>query len=211
MHNKINYQKKLDALLAALIAKEQRPSLLLHSCCAPCSTYVLEYLHAYFDITVFYYNPNIYPREEYNLRLAEEKRFIAEYPTKRPIRILEGDYEPRVFSKAVAGLEQEPEGGARCPACYKLRLEKTARLAAENGFDYFCTTLSVSPYKNAAHINAIGSALGQRYGVPFLCSDFKKRDGYKRSIALSSAYQLYRQDYCGCEFSLQARNKEEST
>ena len=181
------------------------PSLLLHSCCAPCSSYVLEYLSQYFQITVFYYNPNIYPEDEYFRRVEEQKRLIRDMPLPRPVSFLEGRFLPREFYDAVRGLEQIPEGGERCRACFRLRLAETAELAAERGFDYFTTTLTISPLKNAAVLNETGEALAQEYQVRWLPSDFKKKNGYKRSTELSAAYGLYRQDYCGCVFSLRER------
>lgn len=210
--NQINYQRELDKLLAVQEERgtenEAVPTLFLHSCCAPCSSYVLEYLCRYFRITVFYYNPNISSSEEYRRRAAEQKRLIAAYNGEKrghPIRIVEGDYEPDRFLEAVRGLESCPEGGARCFLCYELRLRETARRAAEGQFDYFCTTLSISPLKNAGKLNEIGQALSAEYGVPWLPSDFKKKNGYKRSVELSAEYGLYRQNYCGCAFSLRER------
>lgn len=197
---KKNYQLELDKLIAGLPADEP-PSLLLHSCCAPCSSYTLEYLSQYFRITVFYYNPNISPAEEFYKRVSEQKRLISELPVKNSVSFIEGDYDPSEFYTAVKGLEHIPEGGERCFACYRLRLEKTARLAAEKGFDYFTTTLSISPYKNAEKLNEISEELAGIYPVKALPCDLKKRGGYKRSIELSAVYGLYRQDYCGCVFS----------
>ena len=209
MKQNVNFQLELDRILDSVAEGGTPPRLMLHSCCGPCSTYVLEYLSSYFQITVFYYNPNIFPREEYEHRLAEEKRFIREFRGKYPIDMMDGDYDPGAFDQLAQGLESEPEGGARCPVCYRFRLERTARLAAQMGCDWFCTTLSVSPYKNARRINEIGQELAEQYGVPFLSSDFKKRNGYRRSIELSREYGLYRQDYCGCRFSLEWKKKEE--
>lgn len=197
---KTNYQRELDAVLAALPAGE-KPTLLLHSCCGPCSSYVLEYLTRYFRVTVLYYNPNIQPREEYDLRLRWQREIIARLPTPEAVSILACGYDGARYDDAVRGLEHEPEGGARCTVCFRLRLEETARLAAAHGFDWFCTTLSVSPHKDAQRLNAIGAELAGQYGVAWLPADFKKREGYKRSIALSRQYGLYRQDYCGCLFS----------
>ena len=199
MEQKINYQKKLDTIINELADKT--PTLMLHSCCAPCSSYVLEYLAEYFKITVVYYNPNISPEEEFCKREAEQKRFISELPVKNPITLLTQPYDPNEFYEAVRGLEQEPEGGKRCFVCYRLRLERAAKLALEQGFDYFTTTLTLSPLKNSQIINRIAEEVSQQYGVKCLPSDFKKRDGYKRSIELSKEYGLYRQNYCGCEFS----------
>ena len=234
-----NYQKELDSLLAKLKAKaeEAAPRLFLHSCCAPCSSYVLEYLSRYFEITVFYYNPNISPEEEYRKRVEEQKRFIGELMAAGgrklrtssddtafggdgqtapadgesalpdtgfyPVRFLEGDYDPSVFYGMAKGLEAVPEGGERCFKCYELRLREAARLAKEGGYDYFCTTLSISPMKNAEKLMEIGERLSEEYGVAYLPSNFKKKNGYKRSIELSREYGLYRQDYCGCVFSKQ--------
>lgn len=205
---RINYQQLLDKELEKLTAEGRIPSLLLHSCCAPCSSYTLEYLSQHFEMTVFYYNPNIYPEEEYLRRVEEQKRFIAEFPAAHPIKLIIGSYDPREFFGAVKGLEHVPEGGERCFECYRLRLEKTARLAAEQGFEYFTTTLSISPYKNAAKLGEIAAELSGIYKVKALPTDLKKREGYKRSIELSKQYGLYRQDYCGCIFSKQEREKE---
>ena len=177
------------------------PRLLLHSCCAPCSSAVLEYLSPHFDITLFYYNPNITPEEEYRKRVAELHRLVREADYPNPVAILEGRYDPTAFFGMARGLEELPEGGQRCFCCYRLRLEETARVAAAGGYEYFTTTLSVSPYKNAAKLNAIGAELGEACGVKYLLSDFKKKDGYRRSIELSRQYGLYRQNYCGCVFS----------
>ncbi len=197
---KQNYQKQMDAVVASL-PQGERPRLLLQSCCGPCSSYVLEALTPFFRVTVLYYNPNIQPRAEYDLRLENQRKIIAALPTPSEVDILECDYDGEKYDAAVKGLESEPEGGARCTVCFRLRLEETARRAAELGYDFFCTTLTVSPHKDAERLNKIGKALGERYGVPFLPSDFKKREGYKRSIQLSKEYELYRQDYCGCLFS----------
>lgn len=257
-----NYQKELDKIIEGISAEEKGvPTLFLHSCCAPCSSYVLEYLRQYFRITVFYFNPNITEDAEYRKRVAEQKRLIAAYNEKctkvvsanreenglndagethnsdrntngqreltrdgtrsgensceaEPpmqggfeIQIEEGDYAPARFFEIAKGLEQCPEGGERCFACYELRLRETARLAQAGGYDYFTTTLSISPLKNAAKLNEIGEKMAAEYGVAWLPSDFKKRDGYKRSIELSKEYDLYRQDYCGCVYS---RRKQET-
>ena len=232
-----NYQKELHKIIEELGATAGcAPTLFLHSCCAPCSSYVLEYLRRYFRITVFYYNPNITEDEEYRKRVAEQKRLIAAYNERLTrqeqtdakvsenesrmanggrisdetqlgyrIEIVEGDYEPQRFYEIAKGLEQCPEGGERCFACYELRLRETAKRAQAGGFDYFTTTLSISPLKNAAKLNEIGERLAQEYDIPWLPSDFKKRDGYKRSIELSKEYDLYRQDYCGCVYSRRER------
>lgn len=200
--NKPNYQKQLDETLARIEAEGRAPRLLLHSCCGPCSSYVLEYLARYFQVTVFYCNPNIWPPEEYGRRLAEQERLLRELALPRPADLLEDPYDHAAFLAAVRGLEAEPEGGARCEPCFRLRMERAARAARDGGFDYFTTTLSVSPHKNAPLLNEIGGELAARYGVLYLFSDFKKREGYKRSVALAKEYGLYRQEYCGCEFSL---------
>ncbi len=197
---KQNYQKQMDAVVASL-PQGERPRLLLQSCCGPCSSYVLEALTPFFRVTVLYYNPNIQPRAEYDLRLENQRKIIAALPTPTAVDILECEYDGEKYDAAVKGLESEPEGGARCTVCFRLRLEETAKRAAELGCDWFCTTLTVSPHKDAERLNQIGRALGERYGVPFLPSDFKKREGYKRSIQLSKEYELYRQDYCGCLYS----------
>ncbi len=199
-----NYQKELERIIAS-IPEGNVPTLLLHSCCAPCSSYVLEYLSDYFAVTVLYYNPNIYPAEEFRHRADEQKRLIESLPSKYPISFIEGHFDSREFYEAVRGLEHIPEGGERCHACFRLRLEETARIAAENGFDYFTTTLTISPLKNAASLNKIGEETASRFGSAWLPSDFKKKNGYKRSVELSSEYGLYRQDYCGCVFSKKER------
>lgn len=197
-----NYQKELEKTLSDFETKGIIPSLLLHSCCAPCSSYCLEYLTNYFHVTIYYYNPNISYKEEYDRRVQEQIRLIKTMPVKYPISFLEGTYEPEVFYQIAKGLEDQPEGGERCFACYELRLLEAAKCAKENGFDYFTTTLSISPHKNAAKLNEIGEKTGAVYGVSYLNSDFKKRNGYKRSIELSKEYDLYRQDYCGCVYSM---------
>ena len=200
---KINYQRKLDEVLAGL---DGTPKLLLHSCCAPCSSYCLEYLSRYFEITVLYYNPNISPEEEFRKRAEEQRRLISEMPVKNPVELVVDEYDPSEFFNAVRGLEKAPEGGERCFVCYRLRLERAARYAMEHGFDYFCSTLSISPLKNAQKLNEIGAELSEIYSVPNLPNDFKKKGGYLRSIELSREYGLYRQNYCGCVFS--KRNSE---
>lgn len=199
MSQKVNYQKILDKFIKDL--KVDVPKLLVHSCCAPCSSYVLEYLNKYFNITVLYYNPNIYPFEEYEYRKNEQKRLISEMKFENPVSFIDCDYDNDSFNKAVKGLESEPEGGKRCEKCFELRLNKTAEVAKENGFDYFVTTLSISPLKNAETLNRIGKEVGEKYGVKYLLSDFKKNNGYKRSIELSREYSLYRQNFCGCVYS----------
>lgn len=199
----INYQKELDRLIGGL--GDRVPSLFLHGCCAPCSSYVLEYLSDFFHITLFYYNPNIYPLEEYRKRVAEVRRLISELPVRYPVRFQEGKYDPESFFALAKGHETEAEGGARCVLCYTLRLREAALLAKAGGFDYFATTLSISPYKNARKLNEIGAELEAETGVKYLYSDFKKKNGYARSIELSAEYDLYRQDYCGCVYSRAAR------
>lgn len=199
---KCNYQKELDSIIDSLEAEDKVPNLLLHSCCAPCSSYVLEYLSQYFHITVYYYNPNIYPEEEYRHRAKEQQEFIQRISQKYPIQFMEGQYETKRFYDMAKGLEQVKEGGERCYKCYHLRLEDTAKLAKEMGFDYFTTTLSISPHKNAQWLNEIGQLLSKDYKVSYLVSDFKKKNGYKRSVELSSDYDMYRQEYCGCIFSM---------
>ncbi len=203
----MNYQRELDNLLELQNKNNIRPKLLLHSCCAPCSSYVLEYLSNYFEITIFYYNPNIYPAEEYSKRVEEQQTLIKEMPLKSKVEFMEGKYQPEEFYHIVKGLEKEVEGGNRCFACYELRLREAAKVAIEHGFDYYTTTLSISPYKNAQKLNEIGEKIGNEYGVSHLPSDFKKNNGYKRSIELSREYNLYRQDYCGCIYSKIAREE----
>ena len=203
-----NFQKELDKKLELIKKEEKVPTLLLHSCCAPCSSYVIEYLSDYFNVTVFYYNPNIYPEEEYHKRVAEQRKFIEKLPVKYPIHFVEGAYEKERFYEMAKGLEEVKEGGSRCMGCYELRLKESAEIAVAGGFDYFTTTLSISPMKNAQKLNEIGQRVGEEYGVQYLLSDFKKKNGYKRSIELSGIYGLYRQDYCGCEFSYKARQAE---
>ena len=198
----MNYQKELDKLLAQLEKEERVPSLLLHSCCAPCSSYVLEYLGQYFNITVFYYNPNIFPESEYTKRILEQQTLIGQMRVKYPVSFIAGSYDKDRFYEMTKGLEHVKEGGERCLKCYELRLRESAWIAKSGGFDYFTTTLSISPMKNAVRLNEIGLRLQEEYGVNYLISDFKKKNGYKRSIELSKEYGLYRQDYCGCEFSV---------
>ena len=205
---KRNYQKELEKLLKQFEKDGRVPSLLLHSCCAPCSSYVLEYLSQYFHITVFYYNPNIYPDTEYDKRVQEQKELIEKLPAKYPISFLAGEYDKQLFYDAVKGMEREKEGGRRCFRCYELRLLEAAREAKKGNFDYFTTTLSISPMKNAAKLNEIGERIGEEIGVPYLLSDFKKKNGYRRSVELSGLYGLYRQDYCGCIFSKQEREAQ---
>ena len=198
----MNYQKKLEEILD-LIDINAKPKLLLHACCGPCSSYVVEYLSKYFDITIYYYNPNTYPKDEYVRRMFELKKFIKEFNNR--IKIIENEYYPEEFYKSIKGLENNGERSKRCYNCYKLRLENSAKYAKENEFDYFTTTLSISPYKDAEWINEIGKELEKKYKVKYLFSDFKKRNGYKRSLELSKEYKLYRQEYCGCVYSMQER------
>ncbi len=198
----MNYQKELEKLIEGLGKEQKVPSLLLHSCCAPCSSYVLEYLSNYFEITTFYYNPNIYPESEYTKRILEQQTLIAKMRTQHPIAFMAGAYDKDRFYEMARGMEHLKEGGERCFRCYELRLREAAEVAKKCGFDYFATTLSISPFKNAVRLNEIGLRLSKEFGVAYLPSDFKKKNGYKRSIELSKKYGLYRQDYCGCEFSV---------
>ena len=198
---KMNYQKLLDEIIDKNIKENKVPTLLLHSCCAPCSSYVLEYLSNYFKITILYYNPNISPIEEFNKRVEEQKRLIALLKTKHPVSFIEGNYDNDLYESIIKGLEDEPERGKRCYVCYELRLRECAKIAKERGYDYFSTTLSISPYKNSDWLNDIGSKLEKEYKVNYLYADFKKKNGYKRSIELSNIYHLYRQNYCGCIYS----------
>ena len=193
----MNYQNKLYELVETL---EFRPKLLLHSCCGPCSTTCLDFLAKYFNVTVFYYNPNIEPKEEYIKRKKEQIRFINSYDSPSKIEFLDCDYDNETFTKVTKNLQDEPEGGARCAVCFRLRLEQTALKAKELGFDYFGTTLTVSPHKNSQIINEIGAVLERIHGIKYLYSDFKKQDGYKKSIEFSKQYELYRQNYCGCKY-----------
>lgn len=196
-----NYQKELEKIIEECEKTGKVPRLFLHSCCAPCSSYVFEYLSKYFDITDFFYNPNINPSKEYEKRVEEIKRLIQELPMEHTVHFTEGDYKPEDFFAMAKGLEEVPEGGERCFRCYRMRLEETAKKAAEGGYDYFTTTLTISPLKNAEKLNEIGEELAEIYGVKHLPSNFKKKNGYKRSIELSTEYNLYRQNYCGCVFS----------
>ena len=201
----MNYQIMLDKVIEKL---DYVPKLLLHACCAPCSSYVIEYLSEFFDITILFYNPNIDTIDEYNYRLSELKRFINEFKTKNPVKIVDLGYLKEEYEKIVPGLENEPERGLRCLKCYELRLNKSFSYAKENNFDYITTTLTLSPHKNSQVINEIGRKLEEEYQFPYLYSDFKKREGYKRSIVLSHEYNLYRQDYCGCRFSKRRKMEE---
>ena len=198
---KTNYQLEMERVLARIEASGARPRLLLHSCCAPCSSAVLERLTHFFDIAVFYYNPNIAPAEEFERRAAEQIRLAEVLPHEGRLEVLRGAYDPEVFYAACRGHEDDPEGGERCASCFRLRLGETARIAAQRGDDFFATTLSISPLKDAQRLNAIGLELAREAGVDWLPADFKKKDGYRRSCELSAQYGLYRQDYCGCVFS----------
>ena len=220
--NKVNYQKQLEDILRRLPEENSgchdpqavpvtgKKKLLIHSCCAPCSSYVLEYLSQYFEITDFFYNPNISPKEEYEKREEELERLIGSMPFVHKPKLLKGEYCPEKFYEMARGMEDIPEGHERCFACYQMRMEEAARLAAEGGYDYFTTTLSISPLKNAAKINEIGESLAKKYHVRHLPSDFKKKNGYKRSTELSGEYGLYRQDFCGCVFSKRERDRREA-
>ena len=206
--NKRNYQKELDRLIENITKEGKVPRLFLHSCCAPCSSYVLEYLSQYFEITVFFYNPNIAPEEEYAHRVAEIRRLIGEMEFVHPVTLVEGRYDPKEFYEMAKGLEDVPEGGERCFKCYRLRMEEAAKLAKEGGYDYFTTTLSISPLKNAEKLNQIGAELADTFGVRYLFSDFKKKEGYKKSTEISKEYHMYRQYYCGCVYSKRDRDRE---
>lgn len=206
-----NYQRDLGYIIRWNQRKGIVPTLLMHACCGPCSTYCIEYLSQFFKITIFYYNPNIAPSEEYAHRVAEIKRFVSEFKTKYPVEFIEGKYEPDKFYDWVRGYESEAEGGTRCRKCFELRLGETARLAKEMGFDYFTTTLSISPKKDEQVLNVVAKEQGEIYGIKALPADFKKKGGSKRSIELSAEYNLYRQNYCGCAYSLrdaEAHNSE---
>jgi len=206
---KINYQIEMEREIARILKDGRRPRLLLHSCCAPCSSAVLEQLTQIFDITVFFYNPNIAPEEEFIHRVEEQRRFIDELPHEGVIELIRGEYDDDAFYAMAKGLEEVPEGGERCTRCFRLRLSRTAQMAAERGFDYFTTTLSISPLKDAQRLNTIGIELAGQFGVPYLCSDFKKKNGYRRSCELSAQYGLYRQDYCGCIYSRMERDRRQ--
>lgn len=206
MTPKINWQKALDAEIAALDGRA--PKLLLHVCCAPCSSYVLEYLSEYYEITVFYYNPNISPESEYQKRVDEVRRLISEITPKHPVSFLEGKYDPERWRDAVKGLEKEKEGGARCTECFRLRLDETARVAAEGGYECITTSLTISPLKDADRLNRLCAEAAEKYGVCALPSDFKKKGGYLRSIELSRQHGLYRQDWCGCVWSKAEREEK---
>ena len=201
MTDKINYQTELEKVLNEIKCGDKKPHLLLHSCCAPCSSYVLEYLEKYFEITILYYNPNISPEKEFDFRFEEQKRLIKDMGFWDKINVIRGEYNPSVFYSLTKGLEDLPEDSERCYKCYKLRLQEAAKYAKELNCDYFCTTLSISPHKNARKLNEIGKEISVIYGVEYLYSDFKKKNGYKRSCELSEVYHLYRQNYCGCIYS----------
>lgn len=203
-----NYAKELEQLIQKLQQEGKVPRLLLHACCAPCSSAVLEYLSQYFAITLLYYNPNIAPLEEYQKREAELRRLVSQMKFTHPVELLPCQYDGQAFVQAARGLEGEPEGGKRCEACFRLRLRYAAQEAARLHFDYYTTTLSISPMKNAPLLNQLGEEIGREFGVAHLPSDFKKKDGYKRSVQLSKEYDLYRQDYCGCAFSKAQRQRE---
>ena len=203
-----NYAKELEQLIQKLQQEGKVPRLLLHACCAPCSSAVLEYLSQYFAITLLYYNPNIAPLEEYQKREAELRRLVSQMKFTHPVELLPCQYDGQAFVQAARGLEGEPEGGKRCEACFRLRLRYAAQEAARLRFDYYTTTLSISPMKNAPLLNQLGEEIGREFGVAHLPSDFKKKDGYKRSVQLSKEYGLYRQDYCGCAFSKAQRQRE---
>jgi len=204
-----NYSQQLSKLIEKLQKEGKVPHLLLHACCAPCSSHCLEYLSKYFRITVFYYNPNISPKEEYALRIEEIKRFVKEFKAENEITLIEGKYEPERYFKTIKGFEEEPEGGKRCELCFKLRLSESAKLAKELNADYYTTTLSISPLKNAELLNQIGKEEGDAVGITHLPSDFKKKGGYARSIELSKEYNLYRQNFCGCVYSMQEAKERE--
>lgn len=203
----MNYNKLMEEEINKIIKLNIKPKILLHSCCAPCSSHCISTLTPYFDITILYYNPNIEPYEEYLKRKEEEIKFINEFPHTNKIDILDCDYDNELFIEISKGLEDEPERGARCIKCYHLRMNKTAELASLNNYDYFATTLTLSPLKDAKKLNEIGEKLQEKYNVKYLYSDFKKKEGYKHSIELSKEYNLYRQDYCGCKFSKRDRIK----
>ncbi len=205
MEQKQNYQKRLDDQLKTVASTNTKPSLLLHACCAPCSSYVLEYLNEHFNITLCFYNPNIAPEEEYLFRANELKRLVSEMGLETKVNILIPEYTPSDFEVIAKGKEEQPERGSRCTDCYYLRLKKTFEIAEKRAFNFFSTTLSISPHKDADRINGIGEKLAESSSVKWLYSDFKKKNGYKRSIELSQKYNLYRQNYCGCVYSKNSR------
>ncbi|MBR2860431.1 MAG: epoxyqueuosine reductase QueH [Clostridia bacterium] len=194
----MNFQLEQENIISKL---DHVPTLLLHSCCGPCSSHCLEVLSKHFSVTVLWYNPNIQPAEEFNLRLQNQEKLLKSLQTQNPVKLLVTDYNPNEFFEVANGLEEEKEGGARCEKCFRLRLEKTAQIAKESGFEFFTTTLTVSPHKNAELLNQLGYEIAEKYGINFLPADFKKKNGYKRSIELSKQFDLYRQNYCGCVYS----------
>ena len=204
----MNYQLLTDKIIEKNIENKKVPTLLIHSCCGPCSSYVLEYLSKYFLITILYYNPNIYPESEFEKRFNEQERLINEMNFVNHVKLIKGDYSYNIYTDYISGLENEKEGGSRCYKCYELRMRQAAIYASDNNYDYFTTTLSISPYKNAKWINEIGENLEQELQVNYLYADFKKREGYKRSLELSKIYNLYRQHYCGCSFSIRDDENE---
>lgn len=204
---KINYNLEMEKEIARLQREERRPVLVLHSCCAPCSSAVLERLHEVFELVVFYYNPNISPEAEFRHRAEEQKRLVEEMPLRGDARVVEGEYDPQRFYELVRGHEEDPEGGERCGICFEMRLRKTAEYARSIGAEYFTTTLSISPLKNAQRLNELGRAIAGEFGLNYLLSDFKKKDGYRRSCVLSEEHGLYRQDFCGCVFSKMERER----
>ncbi len=208
MQAKRNYQRELDEVIRRISAESVKPRLLLHACCAPCSSYCLEYLNRFFDITLYFYNPNIFPEEEYVYRAGELEGLLKKMGLDN-VNLVREEYDDREFFDRVKGLENEPERGARCTVCYRLRLERAVEYAKKNGFDYITTTLSISPYKDADRLVSIGEKLAEGRNVKYLTSDFKKKNGYKRSIELSSEYGLYRQDYCGCVYSKNEKRKSD--
>jgi len=207
---KINYNLEMEKELIRLKKEGRRPVLVLHSCCAPCSSAVLERLHEAFELVVFYYNPNISPEAEFRHRAEEQKRLVSEMPLSADVRVVEGEYDPRRFYELVRGHEEDPEGGERCGICFEMRLRKTAQYARSIGAEYFTTTLSISPLKNAQRLNELGGAIARELGLRYLLSDFKKKDGYRRSCVLSEEHGLYRQDFCGCVFSRMEREQAKS-
>lgn len=204
----MNYEQVMEKLILENCGQGRVPRLLLHSCCAPCSSYCIERLTAHFSVTVYYYNPNIYPPEEYDMRVREQERFVREFPVQYPLSFVAEKYEPQEFYEQVKGMEKLPEGKERCFVCYELRLRKAAEYARQNGYDFFTTTLSISPLKNAEKLNEIGRKLEQEYEIRYLYSDFKKKNGYKRSAEISREYGMYRQYYCGCVYSKKERDAQ---
>lgn len=201
MENKINFQKELDKLISKSCHDGKRPVVLLHSCCGPCSSYVLEYLTEYFDILLYFYNPNIQPENEFLKRLEAQKTVLEKMQFGDRVKLVEGEYKPENFFETVKGLENEPEGGKRCEKCIEMRIKKAADAALQYNADFFATTLTVSPHKNALFINQTGNKIEKEQGISYLVSDFKKKNGYKRSIELCREYDIYRQNYCGCIYS----------